>query len=162
MAAAPAPAPAAPAACVPVHPRPPPKQLPSRRLTQHQHHLPAQAVVNVKRLLPVVVLLTVPGVGADDGAGHHLRHGGGGARPPPSPQARPLLRPGPRSSSAPPAKVFEGAMPPAGVFLGWFGVLFGGGFFGRCQGEAGGMLVRSGGGTGTPLLSAGWHGVVAR
>lgn len=56
----------------------PPAPCPRPPLTQHEHHLPAQAVVDVQRFLAVVVLLAVAGVGAHHGARHHLRHGAGG------------------------------------------------------------------------------------
>lgn len=41
---------------------------------QHQHHLAAQAVVHMQGLLPVIVLLSVPGVRTNHAPGHHLRH----------------------------------------------------------------------------------------
>lgn len=69
------PAPAPPRA--PPRPRPPPPAAP---LTQHQHHLPAQTVVDVQRFLAVIVFLAVASVGANDGARYHLRHGDGGGR----------------------------------------------------------------------------------
>lgn len=41
---------------------------------QYQHHLSTQAVVDVERLLPVVVLLSVSGIRAHDASRHNLRH----------------------------------------------------------------------------------------
>ena len=45
-----------------------------RPLTQHQDHLATQTVVDVEGLLAVVILLPIPGVGADYRPGHYFRH----------------------------------------------------------------------------------------
>lgn len=82
-------------------PCPPPPAAP---LTQDQHHLPAQAVVDVQRFLAIIVLLAVAGVGADDGARYHLRHGDGGGRGPLRPaRRRSLLEAGTTSGSSGPS-----------------------------------------------------------
>lgn len=47
-------------------------------LTQDQHHLPAEAVIHVQRLLAIVIFLPVARVGADHGARDHFGHGGAG------------------------------------------------------------------------------------
>lgn len=46
----------------------------SRLLTQHQHHLATQTVVDVQGLLAVVILLPIPGVGAHYRPRHYFRH----------------------------------------------------------------------------------------
>lgn len=79
----------------------PPRAAACPQLTEHQHHLPAQAVVDVQRLLPIVVLLAVAGVGAHDGTRHHLGHGGGGGSEPPGPAPPAWPRPPGRPRGAP-------------------------------------------------------------